>query len=201
MYKRQVLPAATASASSSMYLLRSIRPGNCCAKQAKPSTTHTTPPLKFLNLHAFDSTPSTSFYGASTQPDTGYGSKVAGRLPLANAARNMRWDCGNAQPLSHLLSLVRVLDRGLGIVLCLEQVFLVQNTNYGILRVLPLQSSGAATALRGLCPRSLAACTTTSPRHISRKSPASYTPILPHGARDGPLSEAIGRRLTPQRNP
>lgn len=142
----------------------------------------------------------------------------------ADAARNIYlyemglWECTAAFP-----SPVASVSLGQGTVLCLEY-FSFKNTNYGTLRVLPLQSSGAATALRGLCPRSLAArvycrvqralwpsyggrciilllsTTSTSPQHISRKSPASYTPILPHGARDGPLSEAIGRRLTPRRN-
>lgn len=78
---RQALPAATNG------LDRFILATAVQIRQSHATTQ--TPPLKFSPLHAFDSTPSSTYYGASTQPDTDYGSKVAGcfslvRFPLVD---------------------------------------------------------------------------------------------------------------------
>lgn len=184
--------------------------------------------MKFSTLHAFDSTPWTSFYGASTQPDTGYGSKVAGRLPLvcfrlsyfyrhdvvltyvlSGAGKCSTkyemglWECTAAFPspvASASLGQGTQLMR-LGIVLCLEYFsFKIRITpSYAYLRCRaaeqPRHFEDSALAhwrlvciaeYRELWPSYGRRCIilllgTPSPRHISRKSPASYTPILPHG--------------------
>lgn len=141
---------------------------------------------------------------------------------------NMIWDCGNTvhSRFPHLLSPVLSLDsleqgtqpiRQPSIILCLGHfLFEIRTTAcyaYHHCRAAELPrhpyhaSETLPSLIGGACVLRNSESTAVlvwnkmhniATGHTRRKSPASYTPILPHGAREGPSREAIGKRLTPQ---